>query len=130
MQMIFNWMGNPPRSTFQQRDKEFHLTANAKLAMAQWQAIVEKYVPPQPIKGALSFKMIVSFPHTAESIRRNDGLPVPKITRPDGVNILKGVEDIMTRLGFWEDDSQLAVECIERWHSEVPGVTFVIEHIE
>ena len=32
----FRWEGIPPKSTFQQRDKNFHKTANARLAMAQW----------------------------------------------------------------------------------------------
>lgn len=127
---IFSWQGTPPRSTFQQRDKEYHPTASARLAFAQWKAILERYVPEKPLTGPLTFRMIVTFPHTQESRRIKDGLPVPKVTRPDGVNILKGVEDIMTRLGYWEDDSQLAIETIERWWGEYPGVTFIIEHFE
>ena len=128
--IIFSWEGNPPRSTFQQRDKEFRPTANARLAFAQWKAILERYVPAVPMEGALSFRMILTFPHTAESIREKDGLPVPKITRPDGVNIMKGVEDIMTKLGYWHDDSQLASETVERWHGEFPGVTIIVESWE
>ena len=52
-----------------------------------------------------------------------------KITRPDGVNILKGVEDVMTSLGYWNDDNQLAVETVERWHGEMPGVMIEIREL-
>lgn len=125
----FQWAGIPPKSTFQQRNKNFHPTASCRLAMAQWRAILEQHVPDQPFKEAVAFRMIVTWPHTRETIRRNHGLPVPKITRPDGVNILKGVEDIMTKLGFWIDDSLLASESIERWNGDYPGVSFLISEI-
>lgn len=125
----FRWEGIPPKSTFQQRDKNFHKTANARLAMAQWQAILEKYKPEKPFMGALSFRMVITWPHTRETEKQNEGLPVPKTTRPDGVNILKGIEDIMTRLGFWIDDNQLSIETVERWHGDLPGTYFCIEEL-
>lgn len=125
----FRWEGTPPKSTFQQRDKNFHKTANARLAMAQWQAILEIYKPEKPFMGALSFRMVITWPHTRETEKQNGGLPVWKTTRPDGVNILKGVEDIMTRLGFWSDDNQLSIETVERWHGDLPGAYFCIEEL-
>lgn len=125
----FQWAGIPPKSTFQQRNKNFLPTASCRLAMAQWTAILEQHVPDQPFKEAVAFQMIVTWPHTRETLKRNHGLPVPKTTRPDGVNILKGVEDIMTKLGFWIDDSILAFEAIERWHGDYPGVLFIITEI-
>lgn len=124
------WEGIPPKSTFQQRDRNFHQTANARLAMAQWQAILEPYKPPKPFTGPLSFRMVITWPHTRETEKQNGGRPVWKTTRPDGVNILKGVEDIMTRLGYWPDDNQLAIETVERWHGDMAGVYFCIEEIE
>ena len=38
-----------------------------------------------------------------------------KTTRPDGVNILKLMEDVMTECGYWHDDRQLSVEEITRY---------------
>ena len=35
---------------------------------------------------------------------------------------IKGVEDVMTRLGYFDDDNRLFVETVERWHGELPGV--------
>lgn len=125
----FRWDGVPPKSTFQQRDRNFHQTASCRLAMAQWKAILEPYLPQTPFTGALYFRMVVTWPHTRESLKQNAGNPVLKTTRPDGVNILKGVEDIMTKLGFWQDDNQLAIETIERWYGDISGVLFIIEKI-
>ena len=125
----FSWDGIPPKSTFQQRDRNFHQTASCRLAMAQWQAILEPHVPAEPFNGPLSFRMVVTWPHTRESFKQNAGNPVLKTTRPDGVNILKGVEDIMTRLGYWKDDNVLAIETIERWHGDISGALFVIEEL-
>ena len=123
------WEGVPPKSTFQQRDRSFHRTANARLAFAQWQAILEKFAPKVPLEGALAFRLALTWPHTRETAKARDGAPVRKTTRPDGVNILKGVEDIMTSLGYWKDDNQLAVETVERWHGEMPGVLIEIRRL-
>ena len=123
------WEGVPPKSTFQQRDRNFHKTASARLAFAQWRAILEKFAPPKPLEGPLAFRLALTWPHTRETAKARDGAPVRKITRPDGVNILKGVEDVMTSLGYWNDDNQLAVETVERWHGEMPGVMIEIREL-
>jgi len=123
------WEGVPPKSTFQQRDRNFHPTASAKLAAAQWQAILEKFAPDAPLKGPLSFRLVVTWPHTRETAKIAGGAPVRKTTRPDGVNILKGVEDIATSLHYWRDDNQLAVETVERWHGELSGVLIEVKEL-
>lgn len=128
--IVFRWDGVPPKSTFQQRDRNYHRTAAARLAFAQWRAILEKYAPEEPLEGALSLHLVLTWPHTVDSRRVDAGRPVRKITRPDGVNILKGVEDIMTELGYWHDDNQLAVECVERWHGDLSGVTVEVMCLE
>ena len=52
-----------------------------------------------------------------------------KTTRPDGVNIMKGVEDVMTELGYWKDDAVLAIETVERWHGDLSGIMIIIEEL-
>ena len=122
----FYWEGIPPKSTFQQRDKNFHKTPQARLAFAQWQAILEQGVPEHPLEGPLKFKLVLTWPFPK---RRKDTVVVPKTTRPDGVNILKGVEDIMTLLGYWKDDNQLSIEIVERWYGMYPGVLVQISKV-
>ena len=125
---VFSWSGIPPKSTFQQRDKNFHRTQCARLAFAQWQAILEQFVPEKPFDGPLSFRLILTWPFT-KTEKKRDYVAVPKTTRPDGVNILNGVEDIMTELGYWHDDNQLSVETVERYYGEYPGVVVEIMEI-
>ena len=127
-EIMFFWHGIPPKSTFQQRDKNFHPTPCARLAMAQWQAILEPHVPEKPLHGPLELSLILTWPHTQKTCK-GDFVAIPKTTRPDGVNILKGVEDIMTRLGYWDDDSLLSRETVERWHGKYPGVCIWIRSI-
>lgn len=122
----FYWEGIPPKSTFQQRDKNFHKTPQARLAFAQWQAILEQGIPEHPLEGPLKFKLVLTWPFPK---RRKDTVVVPKTTRPDGVNILKGVEDIMTKLGYWKDDNQLSIEIVERWYGMYPGVLVQISKV-
>ncbi len=128
--VCFFWEGVPPKSTFQQRDRNFHKTAPAKLAFAQWRAILEKWAPEAPLEGPLSLRLVLTWPHTSDTRRLCEGRPVRKVTRPDGVNILKGVEDIMTACGYWHDDNQLAVETVEKWHGDLSGVTVEVMCLE
>ena len=119
------WAGVPPKSTFQQRNKNFVKTPAARLAFAQWQAILEYFVPEKPFEGPLEFRLVVTFPN----VGRKRGTH-PKTTRPDGCNILKGVEDIMTKLGYWHDDNQLVIETVERWYGDYPGVLIQIKELK
>ena len=86
-------------------------------------------LPPVPLEGPLAIRLVVTWPHTRESEKADGGLPIPKATRPDGVNILKGVEDIMTRLHYWHDDNQLAFETVERWYGALPGIYVEISRL-
>lgn len=50
-------------------------------------------------------------------------------TRPDCDNLTKMVADIMTRLNFWNDDSQIAVlKFTKRWGDD-PGIGIWIEEL-
>lgn len=116
----FFWEGDPPRSTFQQRSRNFVPTPSARLAAATWQAILEQHVPETPFEGPLELNLGVTFRGKKSG---------PKITRPDGVNILKGVEDIMTRLGYWHDDAQIYSETVRRYTGPMPGVYVRIREV-
>lgn len=48
-------------------------------------------------------------------------------TRPDGDNLIKMIKDVMTQLGYWNDDAQVYSETIERFYGDVPGVLVRIE---
>lgn len=98
--------------------------------MAQWQAILEKHIPAEPLKGPIRLQVYITWPHTTESRKKLGGLPVYKTTRPDGDNILKGIKDICTKLGYWKDDAEVAIETVVRFHGDISGVSFEAEEIE
>jgi Holliday junction resolvase RusA-like endonuclease len=56
-----------------------------------------------------------------------------KTTRPDGDNLVKGLFDSCTRLGFWDDDAQLQIGGVFRRYAhegEEPHINLEISHIE
>lgn len=129
MQIEFFWEGIPPKSTAQQRRQTRqggYLNPLTKKAKATWLAIVEKYAPAKPLEGALHFRVSLTWPHTKATAKENNGLAVPKTTRPDDDNCLKLLKDAMTKAGYWNDDSQTAHTEIYRWHGEMPGVYIAV----
>jgi Holliday junction resolvase RusA-like endonuclease len=50
-------------------------------------------------------------------------------TRPDVDNLCKLLFDCMTRIGFWTDDSQIAILYFEKQWCDVPGIGIKIEEL-
>ena len=53
-----------------------------------------------------------------------DGMPKP--TRPDTDNLVKLLKDVMTKTGYWWDDSQVAYETIDKVYGEYVGVHITV----
>lgn len=54
-----------------------------------------------------------------------------KTTRPDTDNMIKMLKDVMTDLGFWKDDAQVASEHVEKfWTPDHEGVYIEVENLE
>ncbi len=87
------------------------------------QAAIEAHKPDEPLEGALELSVTWCFP--------KQGYPdgTPRIVPPDTDNLDKGLKDIMTDMGWWEDDAQVAVEHIAKIHSRVTGIRIDIERI-
>lgn len=52
-----------------------------------------------------------------------------KTTAPDTDNMIKLLKDVMTQLGFWQNDAQVASEITEKFWAEVPGLYVKIEKL-
>lgn len=50
-----------------------------------------------------------------------------KITKPDTTNLQKALEDIMTDITFWKDDSLIASSITEKFFSDCPGIFIQIQ---
>ena len=87
-------------------------------------AALEAHRPAEPLKGPLELRVTWCFP--------TDGMPdgAPKMTPPDTDNLDKGLKDIMTRLGWWENDAQVAVEHVAKIHSATTGIRIDIERLD
>lgn len=52
-----------------------------------------------------------------------------KLTKPDLDNANKLLQDCMTDLGFWKDDSLVASLIIEKFYADIPGIYIRIEAV-
>ena len=114
----FHELFDIPSATPQQRKlhgKASYPSRSLSLARASWQALLEKHAPPEPLDGPLKIRVRLYY-HVKTKEMKVDY----KTTRPDGVNILKLIEDVMTKCGYWHDDAQLSVEEVHRlvWPGE------------
>lgn len=71
-------------------------------------------------------KLSVTF-HYAIKQKKKWGLP--KTTKPDLDNLLKNLQDYMTKLGYYADDSQISQLDIKKYHSEKNVIEIEIEEV-
>lgn len=121
--------GQPPRTTQQQSKIKWvagrpQIYKPKKLTDAQnWlMEGCKPFVPDKPWDGAIELKCYWYFHHDRKAIRW-------KITRPDTDNLQKGLKDVMTKLGFWVDDSQVCVEIAQKRWSDQPGIGIIIRKL-
>ena len=123
----------PPTSTAQMKKVSvvhgrpvFYEPKAVKEAQAVLVAGLLPHVPPSPLMGPLELRTVWLYPR-GKSHRNGEW----RSTRPDTDNIEKMLKDCMTRLGFWEDDAQVARETVEKKWSDAPtGIVVRIEQLE
>lgn len=122
------WMAMKPPKTTHQTKKTAQLPTgqvvhyeDAKLTAARdkLMAHLSQHRPPAPHLGALRCitKWCFPMPKSGDWL---DGDWKP--TRPDAHNLNKLLFDCMTDLKFWNDDSQVASEIIEKFYAAQPGI--------
>jgi Holliday junction resolvase RusA-like endonuclease len=88
-----------------------------------YRAHLSKHIPQKPFKGAVRLLVKWCFPrgkHLNGSY---------KTTKPDTDNLNKLLKDIMTELGYWNDDAQVASEIIEKFWADIPGIYVEINEL-
>ena len=96
----------------------------SKSKVKQWGEMfskqIQRHKPDKPLEGPLWLRMTFAFPLNKGDKRKS--LPHP--VKPDWDNLPKTICDIMTREGFWHDDSQVVfgqvVKC--RHHAPFVGI--------
>ena len=101
---------DPPTRTAQQKGVRVvhgHPHFYEKKEVSEAKAILKdqllKFVPDEPIKGAVRIDVTFAFGTKDKKKVRGEF----RTTRPDLDNLFKGLADCLTDLGFWEDDSQI-----------------------
>lgn len=120
----------PPTATKQEHrisaaggKARFFPSASWDAAEADLSAHFERHRPDSPAEGALVVDVTWCFPADG----RADG--TPHTGKPDADNLAKGLLDVMTRLGWWKDDSQVFSLHVTKIWSRVPGIRIDIEEV-
>lgn len=121
----------PPTCTHQEKQVHvvngkpvFYEPSELKAARAKLRAHMSRHVPAEPFRGALRLTTWWCFPLCGN---HHDG--EYKTSKPDTDNLVKLLKDVMTDLGFWKDDAQVASEVIEKYWHNIPGIYVKVESL-
>lgn len=83
------------------------------------------HAPEEKMTGALRLAVIWCFP--AEGKHKHGEF---KTTKPDTDNLQKLFKDCMTKVGFWKDDAQVAIEHVEKRFADLPGIYVQVSQLK
>jgi len=102
-------------------------SSKSKHAQDDLMTLFAPFRPPIPLEGALIVKIEWFYPFRKSESKKNiERGFIPCDTRPDCDNLTKGVCDILTRLGFWRDDAQIADMNFKKFWALKPGIEIKI----
>lgn len=89
------------------------------------------YKPLRPIEGAVRLHVDFVWPWRKTEPKKRIALGrVAHTSKPDCSNIIKLLEDCLTKLGFWTDDGQVAdLQVTKAWGDHV-GITVTLTPLE
>ena len=121
----------PPTKTHQEKKVHivkgkpvFYEPAELREVRLKLRAYLSLNKPEKRLSGAL--RLIVKWLFPIKGKHTNGEY---KITRPDTDNLIKLLKDVMTEVGFWNDDAQVASEINEKFYADIPGIYIRIEEI-
>jgi len=89
------------------------------------------HAPPAPMQGALTLNVYWAYPWRKSEKKANIAKGAMLCdTRPDCDNLAKFIMDILTRLGFYKDDGQVASLNFTKSWSNAPGITVTLDSAE
>jgi Holliday junction resolvase RusA-like endonuclease len=126
---------DPPTATAQEKQvrvicghPQFYEKPAAKEAKKLLIAELMKHKPEGPLHGPL--RLSVDWFFQKRKADKFIGIKL-KDTKPDTDNLQKGLKDCMTKVGFWKDDAQVAVEHVSKWWtSGKTGILITVEELE
>lgn len=122
---------NPPTATSQENKTAYvggrmmhYKSKGAKETFRVLADALRPFVPATPMDGAIRLICEWRFPR-GKSHKNSEW----RISRPDTDNLQKALKDVMTRLGFWVDDSRVCAELVTKIWSDRPGILIIAEEI-
>lgn len=116
----------PPRTTHQMKavrvvkgKPQFYEPTKLKEARRDLHEALHPHRPGEPLDGAV--RLIVKW------CWKGKVNGAYKVTRPDVDNSTKLLMDVMTKLGYWHDDSQVASLVVEKFWADQQGIFICIE---
>ena len=86
-------------------------------------ALMRPFVPAKPLEGPLSLALVFVFSWRKSESKKNIAMGSRwKDTKPDCDNLQKNICDVMERMGFYVNDSQLADVHVRKLWADSPGV--------
>ena len=121
----------PPTVTHQEKQvtvqggkPRFYEPQELKAARIKLRDYLAKHRPKEPMPGGVRLIVKWCFPRGVHP----DGSY--KTTKPDTDNLQKMLKDVMTDVGFWKNDAQVASEIVEKFWAETTGIFIRVEELE
>lgn len=96
-----------------------HTSMRAERAAAEQAALLAPFTPSLPFAGPVGLSLHFVMPKRQ---RNPQGEGEHHTARPDVDNLAKLTLDVLSRLGWWADDSQVAELAATKTYGDVPGV--------
>jgi Holliday junction resolvase RusA-like endonuclease len=127
----------PPKTTSQTKrlvmvggKPRFFHKASHQDAESDLLTLCAPYTPDAPIQGAVALEVGFVFPWRKSEPKRERAQGWKYHTvRPDAGNLVKLLEDVLTKLQFWQDDSQVAYQLVMKYWGDKPGIHVLIRKI-
>lgn len=132
---------NPPKTTAQAGNKILKTksgryfigkmrSSKARQTESDLISLLYPYVPAEPLKGALKVEIRWVYGWRKSETKKNKAKgEMWCVSRSDCDNLCKMFNDILTRLGFWIDDAQIAVLHFEKLYSNEPRIELKITQL-
>ena len=122
---------NPPTATHQMKKvrvvkgkPQFYEPTEVAQARDKLRAALAPHRPGTPLLGPVRLLTKWCFPSTLD--HQNGAY---RAIRPDTDNLQKLIKDVMTDLGFWKDDAQVASETVEKFWADLSGIYIEVEQL-
>jgi Holliday junction resolvase RusA-like endonuclease len=126
----------PPKATSQGAGKRiaiirgkpmFFKNQKAKSAENDLTLLASRHAPEKPMEGPVNLMIHFTWPWRASESKKTRALGrIHHTSKPDCSNAVKMLEDVLTKLRFWNDDNQVASLQVSKYWGDEPGITVSI----